>query len=283
MLHGFQEPARIGRFFAWLRTGWHLALIAYFLGAQHWLSLHPGSFAPLFAVGVAVGVVRAALIARLPERREGGGDAPRVREALALVVRQPMLRRYLGGIALGGAVRGVVFTFALVMLRRVIGFAEGQVLYTTIGLYAGGLATLWLWGRVVDAVGPWPVFRWTSLGQALLVLGLLALRDPSDGGLVLAVALFFGIYALGAGFDVADTHTLFALAPAEAPASTLVAVRVVELLIRALIPFVAGLALEGALALHFEPLAVYRVLFVACAAASALASVPLRAFATRAG
>jgi hypothetical protein len=82
---------------------------------------------------------------------------------------------------------------------------------------------------------------------------------------------------------VADTHTLFALAPAEAPASTLVAVRVVELLIRALIPFVAGLALEGALALHFEPLAVYRVLFVACAAASALASVPLRAFATRAG
>jgi hypothetical protein len=283
MLHGFQEPARIGRFFAWLRTGWHLALIAYFLGAQHWLAAHPGSFAPLFAVGFAAGVIRAALIARLPERREGGGDAPRVREALALVLREPMLRRYLGGIALGGAVRGVVFTFALVMLRRVIGFEEGRVLYTTVALYAGGLATLWLWGRVVDAVGPWPVFRWTSLGQALLVLGLVALRDPSNGDLVLAVALFFGIYALGAGFDVADTHTLFALAPEEAPASTLVGARVVELLIRALIPFVAGMALEAALALDFEPLAVYRVLFVACAVASALASVPLRAFAKRAG
>lgn len=282
MLHGFQEPARIGRFFAWLRTGWHVMLIAYFLGAQHWLAAHPGSFAPLFAVGFAAGVVRTALIARLPERREGGGDAPRVREALALVVRDPMLRRYLGGIALGGAMRGVVFTFALVMLRRVIGFEEGRVLYTTAALYTGGLATLWLWGRVVDAVGPWPVFRWTSLGQALLVLGLVALREPSDGGLVLAVALFFGINALGAGFDVADTHTLFALAPEEAPARTLVAARVVELLIRAAIPLVAGVALEGALALDFEPLPVYRVLFLACAAASALASLPLRAFATRA-
>jgi hypothetical protein len=283
MLHGFQEPARIGRFFAWLRTGWHVALIAYFLAAQHWLSAHPGGFAPLFAVGFTAGVVRAALIARLPERREGGGDAPRVRQALALVLREPMLRRYLAGIALGGAVRGVAFTFALVMLRRVIGFEEGRLLYTTAALYAGGLATLWLWGRVVDAVGPWPVFRWTSLGQALLVLGLVALRDPSAGDLTLAVALFFGIYALGAGFDVADTHTLFALAPAESPATTLVGVRVVELLIRAAIPLVAGVALEAALAADFEPLAVYRVLFVVCAAASALASRPLRAFAQRAG
>jgi hypothetical protein len=206
-----------------------------------------------------------------------------VREALALVVREPMLRRYLGGIALGGAMRGVVLTFALVMLRRVIGFEEGRVLYTTVALYAGGLATLWMWGRVVDAVGPWPVFRWTSLAQALLVLGLLGLRDPSTGDLALAVALFFGIYALGAGFDVADTHTLFALAPDTAPARTLVAARVVELLIRAAAPFAAGVAIEWALAAGFEALPVYRALFLTCAAASALASLPLRAFAKRAG
>jgi hypothetical protein len=281
ILHGFQERERIGRFFAWLRTGWHVVLIAFFLGAQRWLALHPGSFGPLFALGFAAGVVRAALIARLPERREAGGGAARVREALALVVREPLLRRYLGGIALGGAVRGVVFTFALVMLRRAIGFDEGSVLYTTVALYAGGLATLWLWGRVVDAVGPWPVFLWTSLGQALLVLGLLGVRDPSPQSLALAVACFFGIYALGAGFDVADTHALFALAPDDAPARTLVAARVVELLIRAAIPLAVGLVLERALAAGMEPLAVYRALFVACALAIGLASLPLRAFARR--
>jgi hypothetical protein len=281
ILHGFQEREQIGRFFAWLRSGWHVVLIAFFLGAQSWLAEHPGRFGPLFALGLAAGVARAALIVWLPERREPGGGATPVREALALVVRERLLRRYLAGVALGGAVRGVVFTFALVMLRRAIGFDEGSVLYTTVALYAGGLATLWLWGRVVDAVGPWPVFRWTSLGQALLVLGLVAVRAPTAEGLGLAVALFFGIYALGAGFDVADTHALFALAPEEAPARTLVAARVVDLLIRAAIPIAAGLALERALAAGFEPLAVYRALFVACAAAIALASLPLRAFAQR--
>ncbi len=281
ILHGFQEPERIGRFFAWLRTGWHVVLIAFFLCAQRWLAEHPGSFGPLFGLAFAAGVARAALVARLPERREAGGGAARVREALALVVRERMLRRYLGGIALGGAMRGVVFTFALVMLRRVIGFDEGAVLYTTVALYSGGLATLWLWGRVVDAVGPWPVFRWTSLGQALLVLGLLAVREPSPETLWLAVALFFGIYALGAGFDVADTHALFALAPEDSPARTLVAARVVELSIRAAIPVAVGLVLERALAAGLAPLAVYHALFVGCAVAIALASLPLRAFADR--
>jgi hypothetical protein len=57
----------------------------------------------------------------------------------------------------------------------------------------------------------------------------------------------------------------------------------VELLIRAAIPLVAGVALEAALAADFEQLAVYRVLFVVRAAASELASRPLRAFAQRAG
>jgi len=57
----------------------------------------------------------------------------------------------------------------------------------------------------------------------------------------------------------------------------------VELLIRAVIPLVAGIALEAALAAGFDPLSVYRVLFVACAAASAFASVPLRAFAKGVG
>jgi hypothetical protein len=283
ILHGFQEPERTGRFFAWLRTGWHVVLIAFFVGAQRWLAEHPGSFGPLFGVALAAGVVRAALVARLPERAEGGGGAAHVREALALVVREPLLRRYLAGIALGGAVRGVVFTFALVMLRRVVGFDEGAVLRTTVALYAGGLATLWLWGRVVDAVGPWPVFRWTSIGQGLLVLGLLAIHEPSPQGLWLAVGLFFGIYALGAGFDVADTHALFALAPADAPARTLVAARVVDLLIRAAIPVAVGLALERALAAGLAPLAVYRGLFVACAVAIALASLPLRGSGRRSG
>jgi len=278
MLHGYQEGARIGRFFALLRTGWHVALIAYFLGARWWLAHHPGSFGPLFALGLALGVVRVALISRLPERSERTGAAIRVREAAALLRREPLLRRYLAGIATAGSVRLVVFTFAVVMMRRVIGFSEGQILYTTVAIFSGGLASLWIWGRVVDAVGPEPVFRWTAIGQAALILGLLGVSGPDTGSLVLAVGLFFGLWALGAGFDVADTKVIFGMAPEHAPARTLVVARVSETTVRGAAPLAVGVVLEQVLAAGLDPLSVYRGLFVVAAALELCVILPLRAF-----
>jgi hypothetical protein len=66
LLRSYVEPGRIGRFFGMIRSGWHLTLIGYFLGSQAWLARHPGDFAPLFAVGVFCGLVRIAMILRLP-------------------------------------------------------------------------------------------------------------------------------------------------------------------------------------------------------------------------
>ncbi len=278
LLHGYQERARIGRFFGTLRTGWHLSLIVYFLGAQRWLEAHPGDFAPLFGLGFALGLVRVVLIARLPERSERTGAVIHVREAVALLRAQPLLRRYLAGIATAGAVRSVVFTFAVVMMRRVVGFSEGQILYTTVAIFTGGLATLLLWGRVVDRVGPYPVFRWAALGQAALILGFLFVSESDTASLTLAVALFFGLWALGAGFDVADTHVIFQLAPEDAPARTLVVARVTETTFRGAAPLLVGAGLGWLLATQLDPLSVYRALFVACAVVQILAIWPLRAF-----
>jgi len=278
LLHGYQENARIGQFFGRLRTGWHLTLIVYFLGAQRWLAAHPGAFAELFAVAFALGVVRVALIVRLPERSEQTGSVIHVREALALLRSQPLLRRYLVGVAVAGSMRVIVFTFAIVMMRRVIGFSEGEVLYTTVAIFSGGLASLLLWGRVVDRVGPGPVFRWTALGQALLFLGFLFVSQHDSASLTLAIGLFFGLWALGSGFDVADTHVIFALAPADSPARTLVVTRVTDSLARGSAPLLVGVLLERLLAAGVEPLLVYRCLFAGCAAVILLAIVPLRAF-----
>jgi hypothetical protein len=66
MLRTYVEPGQVGRFFGLLRSAWHLTLIAYFLGARFWLERHPGRLAPLFAVGLAAGVLRVLLIWRLP-------------------------------------------------------------------------------------------------------------------------------------------------------------------------------------------------------------------------
>jgi hypothetical protein len=280
LLHGYQEDARIGRFFGLLRSGWHLTLIVYFLGAQRWLEARPGEFAPLFAVAFALGVLRVLLIARLPERSERTGSAIRVRQALALLRREPLLRRYLAGVAVAGSMRVVVFTFAVVMMRRVVGFSEGEVLYTTIAVFTGGLLSLWIWGRVVDAVGPEPVFRWTAVGQAVLFLGFFGVSAHDGPSLALAVALFFSLWALSSGFDVADTHVIFALAPSHAPARTLVVARVCDSLLRGAAPLGVGLVLDRLLGAGLEPLLVYRGLFAACAFGILLALLPLRAFRT---
>lgn len=277
LLHGYQEPARTGRFFGLLRTGWHLALIAYFLAAQRWLAANPAEFGPLFGAGWALGALRLLLIRRMPERSERTGQRIRAREAIALLRRNPILWRYLLGCGLAIPARSVAFAFALVMLRREIGMGEGRILWTTIAVYTGGLVSLQIFGRIVDAVGPAPVFRWTAVGQAALVLGLFGVQDAGAASLTLAVGLFFAAYALGAGFDVADTHVLFALAPAHAPARTMVVAQVTESAVRAAAPLVAGLVLERALAAGFAPLAAYRALFAFCALSAFAAVVPLRA------
>ncbi len=277
LLHGYQEDARIGRFFAILRTGWHFTLIVYFFAAQRWLAASPGAFGTLFAVAFALGCLRVVMIARLPERSERTGQTIHVREAVR-VLAGPRIRLYLAGITIAGSARVVVTTFALVMMRKVIGFSDASTLYAPVAFYAGGLSTLWLWGRVVDATGPEPVFRWTAIGLALVFLGFMGVRADDPSNLALAGLLFFALQALSAGFDVADTHVLFELAPGDAPARTLVVARVIDSLVRGLAPLLVGIALELLLAQGWEALPLYRGLYVASAVAILVAIVPLRAF-----
>src|SRR5690606_18318731 len=153
---------------------WHLTLIAYFLGARAWLAARPGAFGPLFGVAAAAGLVRILLVARLPEPRSGARQRIRARDAVALLRRSRPLRRYLAGMILFGSARRVATPFAIVMMRRTLGLGDADVAFATAALYAGGFASLYGWGRLVDRLGPLPVFRGAALGTALL-LGAFAL------------------------------------------------------------------------------------------------------------
>ncbi len=281
LLRGYVEPERIGRFFGTLRTGWHLTLILYFLGSQLWLARHPGDFGPLFAFAWAMGVARLTLVSRLPERSERTGARIRAREALALA-RQPTMRRYLMGVAWGQAVRVATLPFVITLLRREIGFSEAQVVWTTVATFAGGLVSLYLWGRVVDRTGPEPVFRWSALGMGLLVIALVAVSGRDTATLLAVVAFFFVHTALASGFGVADTHVLFGLIPSEAPSRGLVLASVCVGSAAGLAPAVVGALLEAALADAGDRLDVYRIFFVGIGLLQALAFLPLRSFRSRA-
>jgi len=278
MLRSYVDSDRIGHFFGLIRSSWHLALIVYFVAAQQWLAHNPGDFASLFAAAWFLGLLRMALIARMPERSERTEGKIRVREAFARVREDSKLQRYLVGVTLCAAIRTSTMPFAIVMLRREIGFSESHILLTTLAYYSGGLVSLYLWGRIADRIGSAPIFRITALGMASLLLLLFAIDSDSQQNLILSLFFFFGFSLLTAGFGVADTRVLFQLSPPEAPARTLVISGVITNVIRALAPILVGVILELALDASDDRLAVYHGLFLGMAALQALTFVPLQGF-----
>lgn len=278
MLRNYVEPDRIGHFFALIRSGWHVALIVYFLSAQQWLRAHPGDFAPLFVAAWWIGLLRMALIARMPERSERTQGAIRVREAVGLLRENPRLRRYLTGVTLAASIRTSTLPFALVMMRREIGIDEGQILIATLCLYGGALLSLFPMGRLTDRIGPAPVFQLSAIGMAALLLALTTVDGDTSTDLAIFYGFFAGYAALQAGFGLADTRVLFELAPAEAPARTLVICNVVTNGLRALAPLLTGIVLEALLAGSRDPLAIYHALFAGMALLQLLTMIPLRSF-----
>lgn len=56
-------------------------------------------------------------------------------------------------------------------LRREVGFSAGEILFTTVASFAGGLASLYLWGRVVVYHG------FFAVAAGLRTLAFLPLRE----------------------------------------------------------------------------------------------------------
>jgi MFS family permease len=252
-------------------------VIAFFFGGKLWLAAHPAAFGALFAVAWLLGVSRTPLIAQLPERSEKSATRIRARDALGLL-RDRKLRRFLLGSAGFASLRVAVLPFALVLLRRELGFADSSVVGTTIALYLGGLASLYLWGALIDRIGTYVVFRGAALGTAALYVGLAFLDGAGAATLPLAIAFFFVQAVLASGFGVADTRVLFELTPPEAPAPTLALASVAIGITCGLAPLLAGAALDALLARADQPLAVYRGFFLVAAALQATTFLPLRAF-----
>lgn len=282
LLRDYIEPGQTGHFFGALRMWWHLMLIAYFLAAQRWLAYHPGSFGVLFAVGTLCGLLRVAMIARLPEASHHESRPSRVRAALRLLQTEPSLRRYLLGVGLYGAAQRAVLPFVIVLMRRVMGLSDADVLIGMVATYVGGFASLYLWGRLTDRVGAVPVFRVTVFAMAGLFVTLLPLAGSEPGALVMA-GFFFLVSVFASGFGVADTHVLFRLAAAHEPTGFLVIADVASSLAYGLAPLLIGAVLDVAIVAGVDAVLAYRLVFAAAAVATLAALVPLRAFGEGAG
>jgi predicted MFS family arabinose efflux permease len=281
LLRAYVEPDRIGRYFGVMRTSWHAAVIVFLVGGHWWLTRHENGFALLFRIAWALGLLRLALVWRLPERSELGGERLRARDALALVRHDPRVRSYTIGICWHYGVRTAALPFALVMLRRALGFSNSAAIETTIAIYVGGIASLYLWGAVIDRLGPYVGFRSAALGMAGLYLGLAFIQPMGAATSLFAIGFFFAHSLLAQGFAVADTRLLFELAPPEAPSKILVVTAVIEGVCCGVSPAIAGAVLDPLLARASEPLPVYHGFFAAAALLMSLSFVPMRRFRVR--
>jgi MFS family permease len=188
------------------------------------------------------------------------------------------MRRYLGGVAWSAGARLATLPFVITLMRRELGLSEAQVLVTTVATFAGGLVSLYLWGRAVDRVGAAPIFRVCALGMGALVAAIALLDRDAAATQPALVAFFFLHSLLASGFGVADTRVLFELAPEHAPSRALVLASVSVGAIAGLTPALAGVALEAALGSASDGLAVYRGFFLLLGLLQALAFLPLRGF-----
>jgi hypothetical protein len=279
LLRGFVEPDRIGRFFALLRSAWQAALILFLVGAHLWLQRHENGFGGVFGVAWVLGLVRLALIWRIPERSETGGERLRARDALALIWNDVGLRRYSISMTWAFSVRSAAIPFALVMLRRALGFTNASAIETTIATFAGGVVSLTLWGAVTDRLGSYAVLRTAALGVGALYLGLAFIRPMGDATRWVAIGFFFAHSILMAGYAVADTRLLFHLTPPDAPSKALVGTAAVEGVVCGLAPWLAGAVLDPLLARASDPLAVYHGFFAVIAVLASLSFLPLRGLA----
>jgi MFS family permease len=166
--------------------------------------------------------------------------------------------------------------FVIVMLRRVVGFSETEVIYTTMAHFTGGVVSLYAWGRAVDRVGAARVLRATTIGQGLLIASLFVFT-PGGAVVPLMVFWFFALSVLASGHGVADTHVLFELTPPEAPVRTLVLGAVGVNLTAGIMSVLAGALLQVWLPEGLEgALDVYRTFFSLLGGLLLLALFPLR-------
>ncbi len=277
LLHGYVPRTRTGRFFSVMRTIWHLALIAFFLGCTWWLARSPGNFGPLFALAWVCGLLRIVILWHAPERPES--EAHPIRELFATIYRTAPLRRYVTGVTLDQAVFRCVPPFTILMLRSEANLGEHEVMIATVANFLGGMLALLPSGWLVDRLGPRPVLIWTCALRGLIVLGIgLAGFYLSGRTLIFAAGSLIMLWSfLVSAFGVAEVKVLFGLAGEGNPTQLIVGSVVTRAVFAGVIALVLGVSLELLLEAQVaEPLTLYLWLFAILAALQAAAVVPLR-------
>jgi MFS family permease len=206
-----------GRYLARDAAWTSLASFVCFLLAARCLGRAPASwqFSVLFAFSAVMGATSLVFLKRIPE-----GVVPEEARAprapvpwLAMLRYRPFLKLVRAVVAWSLAYGGMQ-AFTVAFLKSEVRLAEGRILELNSVLYLGGLASLWLLGSRLDALGSKPVLTFSfvawvgvSLGWGLVSGGVW----PARRGLILALQFVMGLAA--ALVQMSNTRLAMAVVP----------------------------------------------------------------------
>ncbi|MFA5860442.1 MAG: MFS transporter [Candidatus Thermoplasmatota archaeon] len=171
------------------------------------------SFAFLFIVGGAAGLVGLAFIARLPDVPLNPADGPETpvelfRRAVGTSERAPLAFAALWGL---GAMMAVPFVPIFLL-------ADLHAPFITVAILAAGsvlaaLVTAPAWGRLTDRVGCKPVLAFASLTSGLAILGLVLVEDTRTSSLVVLAGVHIVMGASLAAVEISLGKLIARAAP----------------------------------------------------------------------
>lgn len=247
-------------------------------GIQAWLDSRTGldRFMPVFALGIALGVVGGLMLLGLRGGQARPAGQPR-RGLLAEPLRDRNFTLFLCASALQNIVATAIGLFLILFFRERLGMSSGalvlQVALIPVGSAAGNVAAGWF----VDRYGTRGIHRALQVGQVLLLLGLPFLRPdvPGIGWLVPAAFFLFG-FLFQAGISVANVYMLNVIPPASKEGYTSLHYSI-DGLASGLVTFASGVLLVWLGAREVEVLGVtlgkFDVFFLLAAGVAALSAL----------
>ncbi|MCS6844119.1 MAG: MFS transporter [Caldilineales bacterium] len=169
-------------------------------------------FMLLIAIGVAAGLVSAALLVKVPGGAPPAPDEEQPaaeRRALGVALRDRDFMRYLTGVALYTLATVPIATFLPLFMQEQVGLTASQTVQLQNGALVGGLLSSYLWGWFSDRYGSKPVMLTGVLLRAALVLGWMFMPRQSPLSLVVALAIAVVQGLADVGWQVGSARLLY--------------------------------------------------------------------------
>ncbi|OHB54288.1 MAG: hypothetical protein A2Y07_01755 [Planctomycetes bacterium GWF2_50_10] len=265
-------PRRLtGRFFARLRTTWQSASTLSLLAAALVLWKFPSwlGFEIVFLIAFAGEIARNLPLPWMAEN-------PPLPNPVCMTVWQ-RLREFAADSTMRHYSLYLTFYFLASMamepfkikLLSDLGYSSGVILASTAMVGIGAILSLSLWGKIADKFGNRAIFGITHIGMIVSTAAWVFVWPSSTWAILYVCGLYLFWSAFNSGVNLAMTNYMLRVVPREKQ-NFLTFILLVQRMVTAVAPLLAGLVLEFTPALKFRiaslPLSIYDLLFIACAA-----------------